>query len=122
MKRSEVTMENLKALGYVAYRQNANAWTFSKQTSQLNQKQSDELFRLVVDATRQNKAVDIHYNLVQLEVRITLPELDAIHGDSCRYYLSRPMTKAEQEREEKRIGMVRTEDNGKIVLSGTKPE
>lgn len=116
MKRTEVTVEKLKALGYEAYVHTQNDWTFQQCDTKLKERQSNELFQLVVDAVGKKQPISIHYDIVRLTVRITLPELDN-SGMNRRYYLSRPMTDAELEREQQRLGVIREEENGKIKLT-----
>ena len=48
MKRSEVTVEKLKALGYVAKKNFVNSWRFHSEETDLNERQAEELFEMCI--------------------------------------------------------------------------
>lgn len=97
MKRSECTVEKLKALGYVAKANKPSSWRMKSHEWDCNERQAKELFELVVSITRTGGAVEIRQNNYNYTVNVYLKETD--HRDSCApvvYYLSRPMNEAER--------------------------
>ena len=96
MKRSEVTVDGLKALGYVAKCNTINSWTWRDKETTLNARQSEELFRITVDTIRGGGHFEIRRNLRHRAVEITVRVAD-VDESSLRfyYYLSRPMTEEE---------------------------
>ena len=98
MKRSEVTVEKLKALGDVAKKNFVNAWRFHSEETDLNDRQADELFALTVKIVRAGKSCEIRRNNAKhtVEVTVRVADLDNPNGGpQIFYYLSRPMTEAE---------------------------
>ena len=98
MKRSEVTVEKLKALGYVAKSSFVNAWRFHSEEKELNKRQSEELFALTVEIVRSGRSVEIRRNNFRHTVEVTVRVADIDNpagGPKIYYYLSRPMTEAE---------------------------
>lgn len=97
MKRSEVTADKLKGLGYVAMRQFENAWRFnSKEKAACNEKQSAELFDMVVKAAREGGSVEIRRNNFDYTVNVFVKaSWKGFGGPTMTYFLSRPMTEAE---------------------------
>lgn len=98
MKRSEVTVEKLKALGYVAKKSFVNAWRFHSEETDLNDRQADELFALTVKIVRAGKSCEIRRNNAKHTVEVTVRVADLYNpngGPQIFYYLSRPMTEAE---------------------------
>ena len=98
MKRSECTSESLKALGYVAKSRFVNNWRFGSDTTRLcNEKQSAELFDVVVNIVRNGGAVDIQRNNATYEVYVLVDSCrHEYRGTETLYFLSRPMTEAER--------------------------
>lgn len=98
MKRNECTVESLKALGYVAKCKMVNAWRFgNNEATECNERQSAELFEVVVNIVKNGGSVEIRQNNFTYEVNVFV--------DCCRhdyrgteivYYLSRPMSEAER--------------------------
>lgn len=98
MKRSEVTVEKLKALGYVAKKNFVNTWRFHSEETDLNERQSEELFTLTVKIVRSGKSCEIRRNNVRHTIEVTVRVADLGNpdgGPQIYYYLSRPMTEAE---------------------------
>ena len=98
MKRSEVTVEKLKALGYVAKKTFVNSWRFHSEETDLKERQADELFALTVKIVRAGKSCEIRRNNAKhtVEVTVRVADLDNPNGGpQIFYYLSRPMTEAE---------------------------
>ena len=97
MKRSEVTADKLKALGYVAMRQFENAWRFDSKTKTVcNEKQSAELFALVVKAACEGGSVEIRKNNSDHTVNVFVEaSWQEFRGTAMTYFLSRPMTAVE---------------------------
>ena len=99
MKRAEVTVEKLKALGYTAKENWANAWRFSHEEKDCSEHHSKELFGLVVDAARNGREVVITRNnrlhTVEAEIPGCRNDWGTGGAHEVRYYLSRPMTEAE---------------------------
>lgn len=98
MKRSEVTVEKLKALGYVEKKTFVNSWRFHSEETDLNERQADELFALTVKIVRAGKSCEIRRNNAKhtVEVTVRVADLDNPNGGpQIFYYLSRPMTEAE---------------------------
>lgn len=94
MKRSEVTVEALKRMGYKAMVEfiswNSHTW------KECNPRQSAELFDLVVNAVRKGGQVQIR----RLHLRgCVVVNIDGVYhrdrGSSWNYFLQRPMTEAE---------------------------
>ena len=99
MKRTEVTAEKLKALGYTAKENWVNAWRFSSEEKNCSERHSKELFDLVVDAAHNGREVVITRNNRLHTVEVEIPGCRNDWGTGgvheVRYYLSRPMTEAE---------------------------
>lgn len=94
MKRSECTVDNLKALNYKAMKC-FNSW-YNKNIEPCNAKQSTELFEAVVNVVRNGGQVDIRRNNFDYTVNVFLDEARFEHrGTRMVYFLSRPMTEAE---------------------------
>lgn len=97
MKRSECTVESLKALGYEARKSFASAWRFGKQDSLLEGQRAAEVFDAIVNIVRHGGSVDISRNNFEYRVNVIANELrHSFRGTECLYYLSRPMTEAEK--------------------------
>ena len=97
MKRSECTVEKLKALGYVAKANFPASWRTKSLEKDCNEKQSAELFEAVVNVVKNGGLVEIRPNNYKYTVNVYLKETD--HSDSLPpviYYLSRPMSEAER--------------------------
>lgn len=97
MKRSEVTVEKLKALGYTAMKQFQNSWRFNSRTdSPCTEMQSAELFDLAVKAAREGGGVEIRKNNANHTVNVFIDvSWETLCGTQLVWYLSRPMTEAE---------------------------
>jgi hypothetical protein len=97
MKRSECTAEKLKELGYVGKSNFVNAWRFgSNDIKDLDKKQSNEVFKAIVDAVRCRQSVEISKNNALHTVCVTLPQMQGEYrGTKIYYYLERPMNEAE---------------------------
>ena len=98
MKRSEVTIEKLKALGYVAKKNFVNSWRFHSEETDLNERQAEELFELTVKIVRSGQSCEIRRNNFRHTVEVTVRVADRDNldgGPQIFYYLSRPMTEAE---------------------------
>lgn len=97
MKRSEVTVEKLKALGYTARKQFMNSWRFGSQAdSPCTEAQSEELFEMVVKAARFGESVEIRKNNANYTVNVFVEaSWQEVRGTQLTWYLSRPMTEAE---------------------------
>lgn len=98
MKRNECTVENLKTLGYVAKRRFVNNWLFDSDTTELcNEKQSSELFNIVVNIVKNGGTVNIARNNIKYEVNVFVEGCKhEFRGTEIEYFLSRNMTEAEQ--------------------------
>lgn len=97
MKRSECTVESLKALGYVA-KSMLKSWCFNSDTERLcNERQSAELFDVVVNIVKNGGEVDIRRNNRTYEVNVFVDCCrHEFRGTETVYFLSRPMTEAER--------------------------
>ena len=97
MKRSECTVEKLKELGYVGKSNFVNAWRFgSNDIKDLNEKQSNEVFKAIVDAVQRKQSVEIRKNNALHTVCVTLPQMRKDYrGTTIHYYLERQMSEAE---------------------------
>lgn len=94
MKRSECTVDNLKALNYKAMKR-FNSW-LNRQVEPCNEKQSEELFEAVVNVVKNGGFVDIQRNNFSHTVNVFLEEAKfEYRGTKTVYFLSRPMTEAE---------------------------
>lgn len=104
MKRSEVTVEVLKRMGYkamVAY----TSWN-SHIERECNGRQSEELFELVAKTARDGGQVEIRRNHVRGTVIAHVDGTNrAARGTECYYFLQRPMSEAEIMEESIRSGM-----------------
>ena len=97
MKRSECSIERLKALGYKAKCKFTNAWRFYEEEKDCNEKQSKELFKCVVSAVRNGGEFEIRQNNANYTVNVLLNSTrHEYRGTETVYYLSRPMTEAER--------------------------
>ena len=98
MKRNECTVENLKGLGYVAKCQMVNAWRFANNgAEECNEKQSTELFNIVVNIVRNGGNVDIRPDNFRYEVNVFVEcTKHNFRGAEIIYFLSRPMSEAER--------------------------
>jgi hypothetical protein len=97
MKRSECTVESLKALGYSAKVNYINAWRYTNDEKDCNAKQSKELFDCVVNIVKNGGAVEIRKNNFNYTVNVLVEEAKhEFRGTEIIYYLSRPMTEAER--------------------------
>ena len=97
MKRSECTVENLKALGYTAKVNFKNAWQYVDDEKDCNEKQSKELFDCFVNIVKNGGAVKIRRNYFKYTVNAFVEETKhEFRGTETVYYLSRPMTEAER--------------------------
>lgn len=98
MKRTECTAASLKALGYVAKSRFVNNWRFdSDTTKECNEKQSAELFNVVVNIVKNGGNVDIRRNNATYEVNVFVEGCrHEYRGTEIDYFLSRPMTEAER--------------------------
>lgn len=97
MKRSECTVESLKALGYMAKHHAEGSWRTKAQTYDCTEKQTVELFELVVKIVREGGCTEIRRNNAKYTVNIYVKETDFTHTP-CKdlFFLSRPMTEAER--------------------------
>lgn len=98
MKRSEVTVEALKKMGYVAMTHMRNDWRFGSRTnSPCTEKQSVELFELVAKAAREGGSVEIRRNNFNYTVNVFIDvSWQTLCGAPLVFYLSRPMTEVER--------------------------
>ena len=97
MKRSECTIESLKALGYTAKVNFKNAWRYVDDEKDCNKKQSKELFECIVNIVKNGGAVEIRRNNFKYTVNVFVDETKhEYRGTETIYYLSRPMTEAER--------------------------
>lgn len=98
MKRSECTVESLKALGYTAKRNDAGSWRTKSEERDCTERQSKELFEIVVDVVRHGGEVEIRHNNYKYTVNIhpKCTETESNQRMGLTYYLSRPMTEAER--------------------------
>ena len=97
MKRSECTVESLKALGYTAKVNYRNAWRYVDDEKDCNEKQSKELFDCFVDIVKNGGAIEFRRNNLKYTVNAFAEETKhEYRGTETIYYLSRPMTEAER--------------------------
>lgn len=104
MKRSEVTVENLKKMGYKAkvYQVTWNA----ANEFECGQKTGEEVFELVAEAAREGKKVDIRRNHVRGTVIATVDGMTkSYRGTELSYFLERKMSDAEILEESLRSGL-----------------
>lgn len=97
MKRSECTVESLKALGYIAKVNFRNVWHFWSDDKECNEKQAKELFDAVIDVIHGHGGeFEIRRNYANYTVNVFLDNArHEYRGTEITYYLSRPMTEAE---------------------------
>ena len=104
MKRSEVTVEALKRMGYKAMVE-FTSWN-SYTEHECNAKQSAELFELVAKTAREGGRVEIRRNHVRGTV---IAHVDGTsyryRGSDFYYFLQREMTEAEIMEESIRSGL-----------------
>ncbi|SCJ78733.1 Uncharacterised protein [uncultured Flavonifractor sp.] len=104
MKRSEVTTEALKRMGYKAM-VSYTSWN-SHSEYECNAKQSAELFELVAKTTREGGKVEIRRRLVRGVVTVHVYGADNMSpGSKFCYFLQRRMTNAEILEESIRSGL-----------------
>lgn len=98
MKRNDCTVESLKLLGYVAKKQFGNSWWLkAPEVEECNEKQSKELFEIVVNIVKRGGYVDIRPNNFRYEVNVFVEcTRHCFRGVDIVYFLSRPMTEAER--------------------------
>ena len=97
MKRSECTIESLKALGYTAKVNFKNAWRYVDDEKDCNAKQSKELFDCIVNIVKNGGAVEIRRNNLKYTVNVFVNEtMHEYRGTQTIYYLSRPMSEVER--------------------------
>lgn len=97
MKRSECSVDKLKALGYTAKSNFKNAWQYVDHVEDCNAKQSEELFRCFVDVVKNGGAVEIRSNNFNYTVNVYIEGTKhEYRGTETIYYLSRPMTEVER--------------------------
>lgn len=97
MKRSECTVDKLKALGYTAKVNFKNAWRYVDDEKECSEKQSTELFQAVVNVVKNGGAVEIRRNNLKYTVCVLIEGTrHEYRGTETVYYLSRPMTDAER--------------------------
>lgn len=94
MKRSEVTADKLRGIGYKAMRA-ITTWNTNHE-EECNEKQSAELFELVAKTAREGGKVEIRRNHVRGTV---IAHVDGTYhsyrGTEIYYFLQRPMSAAE---------------------------
>lgn len=104
MKRSEVTAEALKRMGYKAMVE-YTSWNAHTER-ECNEKQSAELFELVAKTAREGGKVEIRRNHVRGTV---IAHVDGTshqyRGNDLYYFLQREMTEAEIMEESIRSGL-----------------
>ena len=94
MRRNEVTAEALKRMGYVA-KCSFTSWNGHEERL-CNDRQSAELFNLVVNTVQMGEKIDIRRNHVRGTVVVWIDEATTSYrGAELRYYLERKMTDAE---------------------------
>lgn len=110
MKRSEVTAEAMRKMGYIAMAE-FSSWT-GRTEKECNERQSTELFEAVAKAARTGRRVEIRRNHVRGTV---IAHIDGTHrnisGTDIYYFLQRPMTDAEIMEESIRSGLWVTNKN-----------
>lgn len=94
MKRSEVTIEALKRMGYKAM---ASLTTWNGYSErECNEKQSEELFAAVVKAVQNREKVEIRRNHVRGTVIAHIDgTFHSFKGTETCYFLQRQMTESE---------------------------
>ena len=104
MKRSEVTVEALKRMGYKAMVE-YTSWN-SHTERECNAKPSAELFELVAKTAKEGGKVEIRRNHVRGTVIAHVDGTAHQHrGTDCYYFLQREMTEAEVMEESIRSGL-----------------
>lgn len=96
MKRSEVTVEALKGLGYTAMHFLDSGWYMRARSVECNEKQSDDVFKAMVKIIRNGGKVEIVHSDLYYTVEVYSEELDYTNtprGDM--FYLTRTMTEVE---------------------------
>lgn len=114
MKRTETTVESLKALGYNPMLQITGHFTGQRTIeNEIPSGNMDyaTLFESVVRAAQEGREVEIRRNLVRRHVTATTREYDN-EQSGIYYFLRRPMTAAEISEEEAKL----TEDGITIMV------
>lgn len=95
MKRSEITVESLKRMGYVAM-VSFTSWNGHKET-ECNDRQSEELFNIVAYKVQNGGKIDIRRNHVRGRVVVDIGDTasKSYRGTEIHYFLERQMTDAE---------------------------
>lgn len=97
MKRSECTVESLKALGYEAKVCDEGSWRMKATVRECNERQAAEVFEIVAAIVRGGGHVEIGRNNMKYTVNIYVDKLDFTNTiGRDRFFLSRPMTEAER--------------------------
>lgn len=97
MKRSECTVESLKALGYTAKHISNGSWRKRAHELTCTEKQAKEVFEIVAEIVKNGGCVGIRRNNYTYTVGIYVKETDftGTVGNDL-FFLSRPMTEAER--------------------------
>ena len=104
MKRSEVTVESLKTMGYKAMVE-YSSWN-SHTEKECSPKQSAELFELVAKTAREGGKIEIRRNHVRGTVIVHIEGTSReARGAGLYYFLQRDMTDAEVMEESIRSGL-----------------